>query len=172
MIKSSLKSRLKSDLKANLNTCKTSLTAFSGLKRHPHAKKENLLVAECTKNHSFWIKCDWTMNPTAGEKGSIITPLVVIVLWNSIYIFIWLATDNVNFSTNRRSWIEVNSENEFKIEGNNWFSCIFTGQSKGSLYHYAMYQSKLKEFLYQLRFRQLQKAGRGNFPNWHIHENM
>ena len=53
MIKSSLKSRLKSDLKANLNTCKTSLTAFSGLKRHPHAKKENLLVAECTKNHSF-----------------------------------------------------------------------------------------------------------------------
>ena len=38
-------------------------------------------------------------------------------------------------------------------------------QSKGSLYHFAMYQLKLKEFLYQLRFRQLQKAGRGNFPN-------
>ena len=54
------------------------------------------------------------MNFTAGEKGSIISPLFVIVLWDSISI--WKTTDNVNFFPNRRSWVYSNAENWFQTD--------------------------------------------------------
>ena len=74
------------------------------------------------------------MNITPGGKGmAIITPLIVIVDWNSILV--WISTDNVNFSANRRRWIMVNTEIELKIEQNNLFLCLFTCLSKGILFH-------------------------------------
>ena len=104
------------------------------------------------------------MNIAAGDKFSIITPLIVIVDWNSLLI--WISADNVNFSSNGRCWIMVNTENEFIIERNNSFLFLFTCSSKDILYHYAMNQLKSWEFLYQLLFlHQLWKAGRGNFPS-------
>ena len=59
------------------------------------------------------------MSPTSSEKGSIITPLIVIVNWNSVVI--WKTTNNVNFSTKRHCWIIVNTKNEFKIERYNLY---------------------------------------------------
>ena len=59
------------------------------------------------------------MSPTSSEKGSIITPLIVIVNWNSAVI--WITTNNVNFSAKRHCWIIVNTKNEFKIERNNLY---------------------------------------------------
>ena len=59
------------------------------------------------------------MSPTSSEKGSIITPLIVIVNWNSGVI--WITTNNVNFSAKRHCWIIVNTKNEFKIERYNLY---------------------------------------------------